>query len=109
METVPSPAADSELPTWQQQAIDDLLACGNIGEAKAKLNRIKAEYKLKRYGTPDQCPSAEKSFWIIFGGDGAVSTVLGPGNIERVSYRDLRQSSLDNYKGMEALWFNFAK
>ena len=102
-------AADTDLPVWQQQAIGDLLECSDMAAVKAKLNRMKSEYKLKRYGAPDKCPDVEKAFWIIFGDDGSVSTVLGPGSGERVSFRDMAQSNLDSYKGKTALWFNFAK
>ena len=98
-----------DIPAWQRQAIDDLLECSDINAVKAKFNRMKAEYKLKKYGTPDKCPSASQSFWVIFEHDGSVATVLGPGSSERVSFRDMRYSSLDNYKGQNALWFNFAK
>ena len=99
----------SDLPAWQLQAINELMDCQDINAVKAKFNRLKAEYKLKKYGTPDKCTSVNDAFWVIFKQDGSVATVLGPGSSERVSYRDMHYSSLDNYKGQNALWFNFAK
>lgn len=99
---------DSDLPAWQKTAIDDLLKCSDVNEVKAKFNRMKAEYKIKKYGTPDNCPSSDSAFWLIFSQDGSVYTILGPGTKERVSFRDMTMSELDSYKGMNALWFNFA-
>lgn len=104
-----NPDISCDIPQWQQQAINDLLESADIDEVKAKFNRMKTEYKLKRYGTPDKCPSANNAFWVIFGQNGHVETVLGPGSSERVSFKDMSHSSLDNYKGQNALWFNFAK
>lgn len=98
-----------EMPAWQAQAIKDLIGCSDMASAKAMLNRMKAEYKIKKYGTPNNCPNPDKAYWIIFGDNGAVNTVLGPGSAERVNFRDMQQSTLDDYKGMEALWFNIAK
>lgn len=99
----------NDLPAWQLQAINDLMECQDVSAVKAKFNRLKAEYKLKKYGTPDKCTSVNDAFWVIFKQDGSVATVLGPGSSERVSYRDMHYSTLDNYKGHNALWFNFAK
>lgn len=98
-----------DLPVWQQQAIEDLLKCSNITEVRAMLNRMKAEYKIKRYGTPDKCPSASQAYWIIFDEKSNVVTVLGAGDSERIDFKNMTTTTLDNFKGMEALWFNFAK
>jgi len=96
------------LPAWQMEAIEKLLDCRDINEVRAKLNRMKVEYKIKKFGIPDNCPSPDDVFWIIFNQNGRVHTVLGPGKKERISFRDMTMSELDNYKGMDALWFNFA-
>ena len=100
--------SDPGLPEWQMNSIDDLLKCRDINEARARLNRLKVEYRVQKFGVPDNCPSPENAFWIIFSQDGRVNTVLGPGTKERVSFRDMTTTELDNYKGMNALWFNFA-
>lgn len=107
--SVPKAVNDPGLPAWQMMTIEDLLKCGDSNEVRAKLNRMKAEYKIKKYGTPDNCQKPESAFWLIFSQDGSVNTILGPGTKERVSFRDMTTSELDNYKGMNALWFNFAK
>ena len=100
---------DTGLPAWQQQAISDLLECADATAVKAKLNRMKAEYKVKKYGTPNNCPNANEAFWVFFNTDGSVNTVLGAGATDRINFRDMQLTTLDKYKGMNALWFNFAK
>lgn len=108
-ETPATPAATPNLAAWQQQSIDDLLKCSNVNEVKAKFNRMKAEYKLKKYGTPDKCTAPNDVFWILFNEDGSVNTVLGPGDNDRVNFRNMRSSSLNDFKGKNALWFKFEK
>ena len=100
---------DTGLPAWQQQAISDLLDCADATAVKAMLNRMKAEYKVKKYGTPNNCPNANEAFWVFFNTDGSVNTVLGAGATDRISFRDMQLTTLEKYKGMNALWFNFAK
>lgn len=97
------------LPKWQQQAIESLLTCANVSEIINKLNRLKAEYKISGYGTADKCRSVASSYWIIFDTDGRLITILGMGETERLDYSSEQTSSLEKYRGMNALWFNFAK
>ena len=99
----------SPLPAWQQQAVADLLDCADLAAVRAKLNRLKAQYKVKRFGTADHCPNAAEACWAIFDDQGILLTILGPGTNTRLDYRSMRESSLEAYKGMNALWFNFAK
>lgn len=97
------------LPEWQLQAITDLMGCSDINAVRAKLNRMKAEFKIKKFGTPDKCPSASEAYWIVFDDFGGVNTILGPGTTDRLNFRELEESSLDQFKGKTAIWFNFAK
>lgn len=99
---------DPGLPTWQMETIEKLLDCRDVNEVRANLNRMKVEYKIEKFGIPDKCSSPDSAFWLIFSQDGSVNTVLGPGSKERVSFRDMTTTELDNYKGMNAIWFNFA-
>lgn len=107
--SVPKKVNAPSLPSWQMTVIEDLLKCGDVNEVRAKLNRMKAEYKIKRYGAPDNCPSPDEACWLIFSQDGSVNTILGPGTKERISFRDMTTTELDNYKGMNSVWFVFAK
>ena len=97
------------LSGWQQDAITALVECTDVAAVRAKLNRLKAEYKVKRYGTPDKCPSETEAWWIIFDDQGGLVAVLGPDNGQRIDYRTMKPASLATYKGMNALWFNLAK
>ena len=103
-ETVESP-----LKGWQQEAITTLLECQDINAVRARLNRMKAEYKVKRYGTAANCPSPSEVFWAFFDAGGHLVTILGPGTDGRIDYRTMQLSSTDAYKNMNALWFNLAK
>lgn len=100
-------AGASNLEKWKQQAIYLLLSSNDIKDVQSKLNRLKAEYKIKRYGTADNCRSVDQSFWIIFDEKGILVTILGNENNGRVDYKTMQKSSLDRYKGMNAVWFNF--
>ncbi len=93
--------------TWQQTVIDDLLACANVTEARAKMNRMRAELKLKRYGSPDTCKNPVKSFWLIFDGE-EIITILGPGTADRTNFRSLTIDNLKNYSGKDAIWFTMS-
>lgn len=103
------PAVQSPLTGWKQEAIERLLECKDVAAVRARLNRMKAEYKVKRYGSADNCPSVSESWWAIFDGNGNLVTILGPGTRERIDYKTMQYSSLDSFKGMNALWFNLAK
>ena len=99
----------SDLPAWQQQAIAQLLDCGDITAVRAKLNRLKAQYKVKRFGPADKCPKPAEACWALFDTQGRLLTVLGPGTQNRIDYRSMQYSTLEAYKGMNAIWFNFSK
>lgn len=100
---------ESPLTGWQQMAMVSLLECPDMTSVRAKLNRLKAEYKIKRYGNADNCPSAADAYWAIFDSNGKLVTILGPGTTQRIDYKNMQYSSLSEYKGMNALWFNLAK
>ena len=94
---------------WQQEVIDQLLACTTLIEAKALLNRQKAEYKVKRIGSRDNCRNAADCFWVVGDAGGSLVTVLGPGSTERTNFRTLQRDALENFGDATALWFIMAK
>ncbi|MCD7898468.1 MAG: ApaG domain-containing protein [Bacteroides sp.] len=94
---------------WQQAVIDELLATSSLTEVKAMLNRLKAEYKVKRYGNYNECNNPATCFWLIIDGNGSVQTVLGPGVDQRANFKTLQYDSLKNYSGSNAIWFTLSK
>lgn len=96
---------------WQQAAIDDMLKKSSLPEVVTLLNRLKAEYKVKRMGTYPESKNAALSFWVICENDSnnSLITILGPGTDSRVNFKTLQHDSLGNYSGKNAIWFDFAK
>ena len=95
---------------WQQRLIDELLEASSLTEAKAMLNRFKAEFKVKRYGSYNECKNIGESFWLIVeNGGGSVKAILGPGADERTNFKTMIKDRLGNYSGYDAIWFTLAK
>lgn len=96
---------------WQQAAIDSMLKESSLKGVMPLLNRLQAEYKIKRFGTYNECRNAALSFWIICENDSNMSliTILGPGTDSRVNFKTLTHDSLGNYSGKNAIWFELAK
>lgn len=94
---------------WQQNVIDELLKASSLTEAKAMLNRFKTEFRVKRYGSYNECRSVAEAFWLIVEHGGGVKAVLGPGANERANYKTMRMDRLGNYSGYDAIWFTLAK
>lgn len=96
---------------WQQAAIDDMLKKSSLPEVIVLLNRLKAEYKVKRIGTYPESKNAALSFWVVCENDSnnSLITILGPGTDSRVNFKTLQHDSLGNYSGKNAMWFDFAK
>ncbi len=94
---------------WQQRVIDELLEASSLTEAKAMLNRFKAEFKVKRYGSYNECRNVGESFWLIVENGGPVKAILGPGADERTNFKTMIKDRLGNYSGYDAIWFTLAK
>lgn len=105
--TVEETTVETDLVGWQQRVVAELLECSDITSVRAKLNRLKAQYRVKRFGTADKCPNRAESCWILFDNSGKLLTILGAGEESRIDYRQMKPSSLSNFKGMNALWFKF--
>lgn len=96
---------------WQQAAIDAMLKEPSLKEVMVLLSRLKAEYKVKRFGTYNECKNAALSFWVVCESDSNMSivTILGPGTDKRVNFKSLQYDSLGNYSGKNVIWFELAK
>ena len=111
---VTSSEASMALPVeWQQEALNEMLQKPNLQGVIGVLNRMKVDYKVKRFGTYNECKNVAECFWVILEDDTDKSlvTILGPGTNDRVNFRTRQYDSLDNYfgKGKSAVWFEFSK
>lgn len=110
-ETVSTPAASDaslKLEThWQQSVIDQLLSSGGYYNARSLLARLKAEFKIKRFGPMTECKNPSEVFLLV-GKGGSVVTVLGPGAGSRTDFKELKKTS-DSYDGYDKVWFTFSK
>ena len=98
---------------WQQEALNEMLQKPNLQGVIGVLNRMKVDYKVKRFGTYNECKNVAECFWVILEDDTDKSlvTILGPGAKDRVNFKTRQYDSLDNYfgKGKSAVWFEFSK
>ena len=107
-EASPGDSANKLPIAWQQNVIDKLLGCRTLAEARSVLGREKAEYRVKRYGTPATCADKTACFWITGDADGRLITVLGPGSTERTNFKTLSKEA-GNIGSEAAIWFTLAK
>lgn len=94
--------------SWQQKVVEQLLAAESFSSAKSQLNRLKAEFKIKKTGPMTDC-SDPSAVFILLGKNGKVETVLGPGATERTDFKTLTKTNASIPSGMDAVWFTFAK
>ena len=89
-------SSDASIPLlveWQQEAVNEMLTKPNLQGVISVLNRMKVDYKVKRFGTYNECKNVAECFWVILEDDADKSlvTILGPGASDRaVSYTHLR-------------------
>ena len=93
---------------WQQDVIDQLLAAESFAKARALLNRLKAEFKVKQTG---QVSSSRNIYdkYLLIGQNGNVLTVLGPEDNGRTDFANLVKTSLDAFQNVDIVWFTLAK
>lgn len=104
------PTGDESLKlqvAWQQEMINELLSCKTMAQAEVLLSRLKAEYKVKRYGSYATCSNKSACFWITSDGQGNVVSIWGPGNGERTNFRTLTKETVN--VDSRAIWFTMTK
>ena len=96
----------SGLNQYQQNVIDALLQCANLNEVSAKLSRLRNEYRVKKYGTYDDCPNIASCYWIVLNRDSEMSmnTILSTGN-DKTNLKTSQYDSLSKYTGYILIWF----
>jgi len=95
--------------SWQEKVIQDLLNCETLAQGKAMLNRLKAEYRVKRTGYMSACTNPAACYLLVGDAQGNLRTVLSPGDGERTNLRTKAADTLDNYDANTAIWFQLAK
>lgn len=109
----PKPRAQAQAQTvagsWQEQVVQDLLNCETLAQGKAMLNRLKAEYRVKRTGYMSACTNPAACYLLVGDAQGNLRTVLSPGDGERTNLRTKAADTLDNYDANTAIWFQLAK
>lgn len=98
---------DTSMPQWKMDVINEIVYAKDINEANSLLNLFKSLGKVSRYGIVTNCPDRNAAFWVIGNRGEGIKAVLGPGTDSRRDYSTNQTSSLDNFKGSPALWFEF--
>lgn len=108
----PSTEEDTQIPplekAWQQEIVDKLCQMASATEARAWLARMKAEYKINRYGPIQECRKPDDAFVIIFNEGGKILAILGPGATQRANFLSKQYDTLANHSDANALYFMLA-
>ena len=94
-------------------ALESLIEAGDLQSVLSKLNRLQAEYVVKRYGPYAKCKNKTWAFWLIYDSTGKnLEGFLSPGNEgERLNIiTNYENDNLANYMGGKdkvAVWFEF--
>ena len=74
--------------------ITELLNSKTAKDALATLDRLKSEYKVKRYGAYRDCKNISVAYWLILNEDNTICAILSKGDEERIDYVTNTHSSL---------------
>lgn len=88
--------------------ITELLNSKTAKDALATLDRLKSEYKVKRYGAYRDCKNISVAYWLILNEDNTICAILSKGDEERIDYVTNTHSSLKAYSGKTAVWFTLS-
>lgn len=113
-EAAPRPALVStgtSLSKWQKEMLADIAASKDMADAKNKLNRYKAQYKVKRIGDNTTAPKGPSVLCYAVYGDGAIlEALLAPGdNSPFIDMISGDSSDISRYPGKKYLWFTLSK
>lgn len=111
----PAAPADDSDPVFRTRynTLLSLVEVGSLSNALKALQRLDAEYIVKRYGPFNKCPNKMWAFWMIYDATGnTLEAFLSPGaEGERINMLSGSETdSLDNYtsgKDKLALFFEF--
>lgn len=106
----PSPTTTRSviIPINQPSVIMELLESSSAEDALETLARLKAEYKVKRYGSYGECKDITTVYWLILGEDNTLCAILDKGENERIDFITNTYTSLKAYSGKSAVWFTLS-
>lgn len=113
-EAAPRPALVStgtSLSKWQKEMLADIAASKDMADAKNKLNRYKAQYKVKRIGDNTTAPKGPSVLcYAVYGNDAKLEALLAPGdNSPFIDMISGDSSDISRYPGKKYLWFTLSK
>lgn len=85
--------------------VAELMKAPTAKDALVALDRLKNEYKVKRYGSYGDCKDISDSYWLILNDNNTICAILGKGQDERVNFITNTNTSLKAYSGKSAVWF----
>ena len=87
------------------RVVAELIKAPTAKDALVVLDRLKNEYKVKRYGSYGDCKDISASYWLILNDDNTICAILSKGQDERVDFITNTKTSLKAYSGKSAVWF----
>lgn len=94
---------------WQREVVNRIIEAESIIGAQAHLSRMKAEFKINKYGAMNSCNDIANSWLVIFDNDNNIVALLGPEKDNfRPDYMSKTYKSLNDFSGLNAVWFIFA-
>lgn len=88
--------------------IMELMKSSSAEDALETLARLKAEYKVKRYGSYGECKDISAVYWLILGEDNTLCAILDKGENKRIDFMTNTYTSLKAYSGKSAIWFTLS-
>lgn len=104
-------SAGTSLSKWQKDMLADIAASKGMADAKNKLNRYKAQFKVKRVGDNTTAPKGPSVLcYAVYGDGAALEALLVPGdNSPYVDMISGEASDISRYPGKKYLWFTLSK
>lgn len=107
----PKDTIDVSLNKWQRDAIMALCKISDAETLVQKLIDLQNQYKVKRFGTKENCKDENTSYFVVYDVHKKVIALLGPGTEARYDFLSGERKELNAYlkQGMQVIWFQMSK
>lgn len=107
----PKDTIDVPLNKWQRDAIMALCKISDAETFVQKLIDLRNQYKVKRFGTKENCKDENTSYFVVYDVHKMVMALLGPGTETRYDFLSGERKELNAYlkQGMQVIWFQMSK